>query len=214
MKKRIIIGSGGCASEVVGIAKRTGFYDQIIGIVEDSYETYLANSKKYKYDIKYQGAISSCIGEDNYEYILAIGNNSFRSSVVNALKIDRSCYPTIVDANVLIDETSAIGQGNIISSFSVLGANTKVGDFNVLTAYSFLSHDSVIGSYNFLSTFGAAGHTKVGDFNFCGIRSTLIPGVCMGNNNTVQAGMIIDKDIGDNETVFYKYKERMQIISK
>lgn len=213
MKKLIIIGSGGCASEVIGIAKRCGFYSRIIGIIEDSQEIFLTNSKKYKLDLKYLGPLHLYKNCNDYEYILAIGNNQYRSRAVETLKVDFNCYPSIVDVNVLVDETASIGFGNIISSFSVLGANTKVEDFNILTAYSFVSHDSAIGSYNFLSTFGAAGHTKVGNFNFCGIRSTLIPGVSIGSNNIIQAGMIIDKDIGDNQTVFYKHKERIQIIS-
>jgi acetyltransferase-like isoleucine patch superfamily enzyme len=57
-----------------------------------------------------------------------------------------------------------------------------------------------------------SGGVQIGDANFFGIRATLLPEVRIGSNNVIQAGMIVDKDVGNHETVFYKYKERIQLI--
>ena len=54
----------------------------------------------------------------------------------------------------------------------------------------------------------------MGDNNYFGIRATILPNINVGSNNLIQAGMIVDKNITDNETVFYKYKENIRIISK
>ena len=54
----------------------------------------------------------------------------------------------------------------------------------------------------------------MGDNNYFGIRATILPSLNVGSNNLIQAGMIVDKNISDSETVFYRYKESVRIISK
>jgi acetyltransferase-like isoleucine patch superfamily enzyme len=78
----------------------------------------------------------------------------------------------------------------------------------------FISHDCKIGNGNFFSTAGIAGRIEIGDNNFFGIRSTVIPHVSIGNNNIIQAGMVVDKSIKDNSTIFYRYKEQIIAIPK
>ena len=107
-----------------------------------------------------------------------------------------------------------IGVGNIVFPFSILEKNAIVGNYNFLTTYCFISHDCVVGDNNFFSVAGIAGSVKVGDNNYFGIRSTVIPGIEIGNNNVVQAGMVVDKNIKDNTTVFYRYKEQVLAIPK
>lgn len=40
-----------------------------------------------------------------------------------------------------------------------------------------------------------------------GIRVTTVPDIIIGNRNKIQAGMIVDKNVGDDSTLFYRYKE-------
>jgi len=93
-------------------------------------------------------------------------------------------------------------------------ANTEIGNHNLITSYSFISHDCKIGNGNFFSTAGLAGRITIGDNNFFGIRSTVIPHVSIGSSNVVQAGMIVDKSVKDNTTIFYRYKEQILAIPK
>ena len=72
----------------------------------------------------------------------------------------------------------------------------------------------MVGDNNFLSVAGLAGTVKVGNNNYFGLRSTVIPGVEVGNNNVIQAGMIIDKNVKDDTTVFYRFKEKVMAIPK
>jgi UDP-3-O-[3-hydroxymyristoyl] glucosamine N-acyltransferase len=62
-----------------------------------------------------------------------------------------------------------------------------------------------------LSTVGLAGHAQIGDENFFGIRSTVLPNIVVGNRNTVQAGMMVDSHVGDDTTVFYRFKEKLHV---
>jgi UDP-3-O-[3-hydroxymyristoyl] glucosamine N-acyltransferase len=65
-----------------------------------------------------------------------------------------------------------------------------------------------------MSTSGFSGNVKIGNNNFFGIRSTVLPSVIIGSDNTIQAGMTIDKNISDNETIYYRFKEKVSIIKQ
>jgi acetyltransferase-like isoleucine patch superfamily enzyme len=65
-----------------------------------------------------------------------------------------------------------------------------------------------------MSTSGFSGNVKIGNNNFFGIRSTVLPSVTIGNDNTIQAGMTIDKNISDNETIYYRFKEKVSFIKQ
>ena len=111
-------------------------------------------------------------------------------------------------------ENLDIGEGNIVFPFCILEEYATIGNYNLLTSYCFISHDCVVGDNNFFTVAGIARSVKVGDNNYFGIRSTVIPGVVIGNNNVIQAGMLVDKDVKDDTTVFYRFKEKVLAIPK
>ena len=70
----------------------------------------------------------------------------------------------------------------------------------------------VVGDYNFFATSLLCGHNIVGDDNYFGIRGTTLPEISIGNRNVIQAGMIVDKNIENDTTIFYRYKEKLLAI--
>ena len=82
----------------------------------------------------------------------------------------------------------------------------------VINSRSTIGHDSTLGSNNFISPqVVLGGFSKIGDDNLLGTNSCLIPKIQIGNNNKIMAGMSLTKNIDDNETVFYRYKEKLII---
>jgi UDP-3-O-[3-hydroxymyristoyl] glucosamine N-acyltransferase len=79
----------------------------------------------------------------------------------------------------------------------------------MLTSYSFISHDCKIGNNNFFSTAGLGGNVTVGNNNFFGIRATVLPNISIGDKNTIQAGMIVDKEVKNDNIVFHRFKEKV-----
>jgi acetyltransferase-like isoleucine patch superfamily enzyme len=114
----------------------------------------------------------------------------------------------------VIAEDAILGEGNIVSPFSVIGPKAVVGDFNGLTSYSAISHDCVVGSYNSFSSVVVCGYCHIGNNNMFYIKSTVAPSITIGNDCIIQAGMLVDKDVPDGTTVFYKYKERILAVPK
>ena len=58
------------------------------------------------------------------------------------------------------------------------------------------------------------GITSKCDDNLFGINSATIPGIKVGSKNKIAAGMVLDKDVGDDSVVFYRYKERIIAVPK
>jgi acetyltransferase-like isoleucine patch superfamily enzyme len=216
--KYVLIGSGGMSAEVrsylADIYKLNGREYSIVGYLESSAEGYHLNTLKYGISAPYLGDPLTVEYNPSCLYVCCVGNPIFRNTLRHHLKERVSYFPNILHPTAIVAPESRLGYGNVVSPFCVIGPNSKIDSLNVFTSYSFVSHDCQIGSSNFFSTGGRAGASIVGDSNFFGIRSTVLPYIIVGSFNTIQAGMHIDKDIGDNETVFYKYKEKIQIVTK
>lgn len=84
---------------------------------------------------------------------------------------------------------------------------TKIGEFNMIKARWRIGPDTQIGNFNFLSpNVFFSGVSKIGNGNLFGINSATILGVEVGNHNKIMAGMVLDKNIANDETVFYRHK--------
>jgi len=219
MKKIVIIGTGAVAAELTSYVEDNNryvdsqFQIDLLGYIDYDYniEKYW---KKYKLQKPVLGDIDSYKFEKEIEVLIGISDIQFRNEIIFKLKMKEVIICQFIHYSVIIPDTIELGTGNIIYPFCIIGPNTKIGDFNMITSYSFISHDCIIGNGNFFSTTGIAGRVSIGDNNFFGIRSTVIPHVMIGHNNLIQAGMIVDKSIKDDSTIFYRYKESIIAIPK
>lgn len=219
MKPIIFIGSGAVASEVISyledIEKQNPESKFIIhGFLNDSEEDFTLKSKKYDFKGNFLGSISDHQFSEDFSYIFGFADPNGKNRFADNIDLQKIDFPNIIHPSVVISKSAKLGKGNVIYPNSVIGPNVHIGNFNLITSYSFISHDCVIGDHNFLSTAGLAGNVEVGHQNFFGIRSTVIPSVKIGSKNILQAGMIIEKNVSDNETVFYRFKEKVSIIKK
>jgi sugar O-acyltransferase (sialic acid O-acetyltransferase NeuD family) len=213
----IIIGSGAVAAEVcsyisdINNSRTEKIY--IVGFLDIDSSLFKANSIKYKFSQPFLGTFDSFNYTVDTKFIICFANIKFRLNFINSVANKNLSYFTIIHPSCIISNSVIIGDGNIIYPNSIIGPNVVIGNHNLITSYSFISHDCVVGSNNIFSTSGLSGNVEIGDNNYFGIRATVIPGIKIGSNNLIQAGMVIDKNIHDNETIFYKYKERVRIIN-
>lgn len=216
MKKIIFFGTGAVAAEITSYiedsdwGKNAGI--EIKGYVASD-EAGLIHWREYGYNAPFLGFFKDYQIESEDYFVLALGNYEVKRKVVEEVRQRCGHFITLIHPTATIARTAAVGEGNVLCPYTMLGPNVILGDFNLLTSQSIISHDSKIGSYNFFATSLLCGYSTVGDDNYFGIRVTGVPSIHIGNRNKVQAGMIIDKNIGDDSTLFYRYKEKILAVS-
>lgn len=212
MKNIIIIGSGAVASEI------TMYLNDIEDVQLKGYLEYPYNLEKYYNVYKYEkpviGTIDDYTPKEDDCFVIGAANIDFRAKVIETMKSKGAKFYTLIHPTAIISKDAIIGEGCVISPFCMVGPRARVGNFNELTSYSFISHDCVVGDNNSFSSAGICGHVTIGSNNIFYIRSTIQPGVSIGNHCVVQAGMMVDKDLPDGTTVFYRFKEKVLAIPK
>lgn len=211
----IIISTGAVAAEVTayietGVYKWEGDEITIKGYLE--YEEYSYLHNKYKYRSPILGTIDNYpIQKEDY-FIVANSDSNLRKEFSEKMLNKGAKFINLIHPSCIIAPTSVIGIGNILSPHCQIGPIAKLGDFNILTTGTLVSHDCVIGNFNSFSSVSVCGHVIIGNSNTFYIRSAIIPHITIGNNCIIQAGMIVDKNVPNDTTVFYKYKERILAI--
>ncbi|MDR2085185.1 MAG: hypothetical protein LBP67_09355 [Bacteroidales bacterium] len=217
LKDIIFFGTGAVAAEITSYLESNNWLDdnqfQIKGYVASD-DNGIINWEKYHYKYPYLGKLESYTIQSNDYFILALGNYKVKREIATHIKNNGGNFVSYVHPSVCIADSATIGVGNIIYPQIIIGPNVKLGDFNLLTSQSIISHDSSIGDYNFFATALLCGYNSVGDDNYFGIRATTLPSVEIGNRNIIQAGMIVDKNINDDTTIFYRYKEKIIAVTK
>lgn len=217
MKNILFFGTGAVAAEFTSYledsdwGQKAGF--RVKGYVASD-EAGIKHWKEYQYKHPFFGTLVDYQPEADDYFVLALGNYQVKRQIAEQIRNKGGKFATLIHPTATIASTATIGEGNMIGPFTMLGPNVKLGDFNLLTSQSVVSHDSCIGNFNFLATALLCGHTTLGDDNYLGIRVTLVPEVKIGSRNVIQAGMILDKNLNDDETIFYRYKEKIIAIPK
>jgi acetyltransferase-like isoleucine patch superfamily enzyme len=215
MVNLVLVGSGAVMAEVdsyLADINRDEKKYQVIGVVDDNYDNYVKNTKKYNISYPYLGTTETFQLIEGTSLVLTIGSIEARNQIKEKLNLINSVFCNIIHPTVQLAKSISLGFGNIIYPNCVIGPNTQIGNFNLFTSFTCVSHDTSIGNNNIFATFTGAGSITIKDNNYFGLRVSVIPEVLIGSNNVIQAGMVIDKNVSDNEVVFYRYKEKIQFI--
>jgi sugar O-acyltransferase (sialic acid O-acetyltransferase NeuD family) len=211
MKKVIIIGSGGHGAELddyIRFSNRNPDTEKIdvIGFIDDNPENYNA----YKFSSPLLGSIINHRIFKDALYIIGIANLNHRRTIAESFKNAGASFMTFIHPTAMVSPSSTMGEGNVIAPLVNIGPNVSIGNFNLLNARTSLGHDTSLGDFNFISpNCSFSGHTTIGDENLFGINSATIPKITIGNRNKIMAGMVADKSLGNDSTLFYRYKEKI-----
>ena len=216
IKSVLIIGAGGHAAEIRDYIRHYNLYSsteriEVIGFIDDDKKPY----EHYGFEEPFLGSIKDHKVRTNCHYMMGIANLKYRKGIIERFILAGGKFTGLIHPTALISPSATIGEGVVISHNASVGPKVKLGNFNMLNSRCTVGHDTIMGDYNFISPKVAlSGNTQIGDNNMIGTNASTIPGAKIGDNNTIGAGMIVYKNIGDNETVFFRFKERLVIKDK
>ncbi len=215
-KKVIIIGAGGHGAEIddyinYACEKNDTVDIKIIGFLDDNPDAY----NKYQLSAPYLGKIKDHKVRDDCFYIIGIANLKFRRRIVEKFIEKGARFVSFIHPTAYVSKSVRLGRGVIVCPNANIGPNVHIGNYTLVNSRCSIGHDSVVGDFNFISpNVSFSGFTEIGNENLFGVNSATIPGIKAGNRNKIAAGMVLDKNIGDNAVVFYRYKERVIAIPK
>jgi UDP-3-O-[3-hydroxymyristoyl] glucosamine N-acyltransferase len=146
---------------------------------------------------------------------MGIAHLKYRRLFIDRFVAEGGVFVPFIHCTAYVSESAFIGEGTILGPNVNIGPNVRVGKYNLINSRCSLGHDTYLGSYNFISpNVCFSGFSKIGDENLFGINSATHPGVSVGNRNRIAAGMILDQNILDDTTVFYRFKEKIIAVPK
>lgn len=212
----VILGSGAHAAELEGYIEDNNIHSKdvnikIVGYCDDNKEQW----KKYKLKAPLLGGLKTYIPKEDEHIILGVNNIKLREELVITYKDKGAKFYTFIHYSCFVFKTANLGEGNILTKNCTIGPNVSLGNYNTLNTYCSIGHDSIIGDNNVLCPLtGFSGNTKIGDHNFFGLNVNTFPGIEIGCSNVVSAGMILDKNVLDGCTIYYRYKEKVFVLPK
>jgi sugar O-acyltransferase (sialic acid O-acetyltransferase NeuD family) len=220
MTNLIMIGAGAHAAEIVdyildaNVKYNGNIKYNIKGFIEDE-EGIEKYWRKYKLQQPVLGSMETYDHEKDDYFIIPMMNNSFRKERAEQAISKGWNLVNYIHPSVIISKSASIGIGNIICPNCIIGANACIGDFNILNCSATVSHDCTIGNFNVLSSYcGLAGYVKIRDNNLFSLHTAVIPNISIGSNNKVAPTMVVDRDVEDDSTIFYRFKEKVIAIPK
>ena len=188
MRKIAIIGAGGHGKVVADVAKQVGY--QEIVFLDDDIEKEL---KGYK-------IIGKCHEVekilDQYDIVVAIGNNEIRKQYIKELDLKNAKLPVLKHPKAVIAEDVIIGKGTVVFANVVINSGTVVGKGCILNTACTIDHDNIIEDYVHISP-GAhlGGGVKVRESSWIGIGGIIKNYTTICEKTLVGAGAVVVKDI-------------------
>lgn len=146
-KKLLILGAGGFGQSIAEVAELLGKWKSI-SFVDDRWpeQQWLGC-----YPIVSNIQNLSLIKQQDFEAIIAVGNNQIRQKWQQLL-LDLSIpITTIIHPQTVIAPSAKIGQGVSIMAGCVIGTNTIIQDGAILNMGTLLDHDVIIEDFCHLS---------------------------------------------------------------
>lgn len=151
-------------------------------------------------DKKIIGTIQEWQPRDSEVYVLGISNPKAKEKLSNMLKDRGAKFISLVSPKVYVPDTTEIGEGSIISAYSV-GENVKIGRF-VNIAGSMIGGNAVIGDYCTTTGFTNITNAILGKRVFVGSHAVIMNKRKIGDDAFICVGSVVFNNVKPGTKVF------------
>ena len=181
----VIVGNSGFAREcyvVLRALQKKGENINFCGFLSfEGYKADLLELSEY-----YLGIDDNYNFKEDQKIIIGIGDPELRAKCYDKLKKKKVFFYNLIHPDVYIDDSSNLGEANIITSGCYISCNCTIGNANILNGVVHVGHDVTIGNYNLICpAVQIGGNVKIGDRNLIGTMCSLLPKCKIGNSNKI-----------------------------
>ncbi|MFI3165987.1 MAG: acetyltransferase [Bacillota bacterium] len=192
-KNVIIIGASGHGKVIADIIIKSG--DILVGFLDDN-----KTAKVWTYPNL--GVVSDYVKfAADYEFIVAIGNNSTRLQVMDMLITVQCRLYNAIHPSANIGYGVELGNGIVLMANAVVNPDAKIADGVIINTNASIDHDCKIGKCAHISVNSAiAGGCKIGNEVFVGAGATIKNNINISDKITIGAGATVVNDLCDAGT--------------
>ena len=111
-------------------------------------------------------------------------------------------FPNIVHNQAMLENSVILGTGNVILAGAVVGSDVVLGDFNFINTGVIVSHECRLKNNIHMAPGSIlAGRVSIGNSTLIGMNATIYFDTCVGENVTVNNGVVVNCDISNNEII-------------
>lgn len=155
----LILGAGGHGQVVAEAAELMGNWKQIF-FLDDSFNEKEVMGDRLVAKINDYNKFNS----NDYDAIVAVGNNSVRRKLLLQLKSSGFNVPTIIHPKAFVSKYSIIGSGTVVLANATINTNTKIGDGCIININVTIDHDCVINNWTHVCSASVIrSYAKVGE---------------------------------------------------
>lgn len=143
--------------------------------------------------------VLSQITVDSSLWIVGIGNNRNRKTIVEKLKNQGHSFTTAIHPSAQIGLGVEIGVGTVVMANAVVNIDTVLGNHVIINTGATIDHDCNIGDYCHVAPgSNVCGHVKLGSSVLLGVGTHVSSCVEIGDNTTCGAGSVVIRSIAGN----------------
>ena len=187
MNTLVIIGAGGHGAVVADGAESIGHYQKIV-FLDDAFP-----ERKSNHHWEIIGKADSFIDYINdSHFIVAFGNNTLRSNMLNKLKKTQAAIITLVHPTAYISKHTKIGNGVVVFAQAVVNIGCSIDDGCIINTAATIDHDCILQESVHVSP-GAniAGGVTIGKQSWVGIGASIIECVTIGQNTQIASSSTV-----------------------
>ncbi len=193
-KRLLILGAGGHGGVVADAAQCCGYSD--IKFIDERWPEL---SQKIVWPVV---AASLPAQLQDWQVIVAIGQNKVRLDLIRELMGNDVDLPTIIHPSATVSKHAVLGLGCFLAANAVIGAGARIGLGSIVNTSASVDHDCTLGNGVHISP-GAhlAGSVTVGECSWIGIGAVVREGIVVGERTMVGAGAAVVAHVPDGAEV-------------
>jgi acetyltransferase EpsM len=193
-----VIGEGGHSKVIKDIIRANKNY-KIKAVFDDKFEKLILLNDVYMGPVV--SALSLFKRMGHLKFVVAVGNNETRKSIVSRLGIADEHFISLIHETAVISPSAFIGQGTVIMANTVINADVRVGNHAIINTGAVIEHDNTIEDFVHVAPKAAlTGSVTVKEGALIGAGATVIPGKRIGCWATIGAGATVISDIPAHST--------------
>ena len=136
-------------------------------------------------------------------FFCALGDSHWRKYYSEMIGRKGGRFLTVIHKTALISPFASIGEGSIISAYSLVSSNVVVGKQVIIQPFSNFGHDACVGDYVSIESYVfLGGYSSVGELSTMHTKSSIVPHKSIGKECVVGIGSVVIRNFKDGLKVF------------